>query len=732
MKEQTFKNALAQRLRAVAAGIATAALLLVPALAAAQGNSASHASAQGLAHRHVHHVSSDLGNVVNGGSLNGVRWGRDTSKGRLVQVIITADSKNDRSMAQLRRAIVQLGGSVYGRYESMGQLFALLPASIVSVVAARADVVTVAPNRSVMGTASFLEQTTGVADVRNSVGVAPALDGTGIGIAILDSGIMRSHAAFNDASGHTRVVARADLTGLSPNWTLGVDTSGTISGGGGTSNPDPYGHGTFVASVAAGANVGYSLNSTGVAPGASLVDVRVLDGTGQGDLATALAGMDWIMSHATDYNIKVLNVSLGADSSDSYQDDPFCTAVRTAVAAGITVVVAAGNYGVSSTGKLIYGSISSPGDEPSAITVGSMNSVNTVYRGDDTVNNFSSKGPTRGAYVDSNNVTQYDNLLKPDLVAPGNRVVGAVSNDSLGLSPSVLSLQNPLLILQSMPANRGLMIGSGTSYATPAVAGAAALLLQANPGLTPPLIKAILQYTAQPVGYGNLVQQGTGLLNVPGAVAVAQSLSPTIASQVASGSINVGDNLLAPGKQLPPPVSFIGGQTVHWSQFTFMGGAHVLYGSKLLTQYQAVYDPTLLWVGNTVDVTNLTYAANGSVSGSTSGSLTSGSLLTAGVTSLDATLGTSDPALWAGIFTPSAYVLGDVGSGLGFVFTNGLTLSQTLVLAETMVLSEGIVVPDTLVSAETLIFSESLIASETLVLTEGGPVQIGGYSMAGE
>ena len=100
----------------------------------------------------------------------------------------------------------------------------------------------------------------------------------------------------------------------SNDWTLGIDTSSLLSTNTPSSNPDPYGHGTFVASVAAGRNVGYGVDSTGIAPGASLIDVRVLDGSGSGDLATALAGMDWVLQHAGDYNIKVLNISLGNPS----------------------------------------------------------------------------------------------------------------------------------------------------------------------------------------------------------------------------------------------------------------------------------------------------------------------------------------------------------------------------------------------------------------------------------
>jgi serine protease AprX len=678
-----------------------------------------------------HRISSDLNHAIRASSVANLRWARDDARGRLVQVIITADNGSDRLLTALRRAVVMSGGSVHRRYDTIGTLYALLPASAVPLIAARTDVINVAPNRTVMGTASFLEQTTGATDVRNSVGVAPALDGSGVGIAVLDSGIMDSHAAFNDANGRTRVVARTDLTSLTPDWTLGVDTSGILSNGSAKSNPDPYGHGTFVASVAAGANVGNHVDSTGIAPGASLVDVRVLDDSGQGDLATTLSGINWVLAHAKDYNIRVLNVSLGTDSTDSYVNDPLCIAVRQAVAAGITVVVAAGNYGLSDNGRLIYGSISSPGDEPSAITVGSMKSYDTLYRGDDTVNNFSSKGPTRGSVVGADNVAQYDNLLKPDLVAPGNRVIGAISSDSRGLQPSLLSMQNPSLILQSRPGT-GLMLGSGTSFATPVVSGTVALMLQANPGLTPPLVKAILQYTAQAVGQANLAQQGAGLVDVPGAVAVAQSLSPTIASQIANGTITVGDSLLAPGMQLPAPVSNIGGQTVNWSQFVVMGGSHVLSGSSLLTQFQAVYDPTLLWVGNGVDITNLTYAANGVVTGYTTDSVTTGSVVAPGVVLLDGALGASDALQLTGVFTPSANVLDQVVLGQGSVLTSGLVLSQSLVLAESVILAEGMIVPESQIAAESIILAESTILAESQVISEGGPVQLGRYSMAGE
>ena len=129
------------------------------------------------------------------------------------------------------------------------------------------------------------------------------------------------------------------------------------------------------------------------------------------------------------------------------------------------------------------------------ITVGSVNTRNTAIRADDVVNNFSSRGPTRGG-LDTKGKSLPDNLLKPDLLAPGNRIIGAMSVD--GSPPNTLIGRYPNLEITGFKADARtrLMELSGTSVAAPVVAGAVALMLQANPGLTPPLIKAILQYTA--------------------------------------------------------------------------------------------------------------------------------------------------------------------------------------------------------------------------------------------
>src|SRR5207237_2093469 len=122
------------------------------------------------------------------------------------------------------------------------------------------------------------------------------------------------------------------------------------------------------------------------------------------------------------YSIRIVNMSLGAPAVSSYKNDPVCRASRALVDAGIVVVAAAGNNGKDANGNKIYGQINSPGNEPSVITVGAANTFGTDARGDDGVATFSSRGPTRSYSTDATGVKHYDNLLKPDVVAPGNKL----------------------------------------------------------------------------------------------------------------------------------------------------------------------------------------------------------------------------------------------------------------------------------------------------------------------
>ena len=264
-------------------------------------------------------ISDDLGLAL-AGRLTGQRWFKPASRGQgnLVDVLILANAGSDTKFAGLRLALTA-GGGVYGRnFRSVPGISAKLPPALIAKLAQRTDVWRIVPNRTVVQASSAVELITGADAVRSmSVGGSP-LDGTGVGIAFVDSGIMSAHGAFVGNDGTSRVKMSVDFTSMLATPTTPVDSSGYPF-------QDPYGHGTLVASVAAGRTVGAgSLDSTGVAPNASLYDVRVLDNSGFGDLATTLAGIDWVINNAAANNIKVLNISLGTNSTDSYLTDPLC------------------------------------------------------------------------------------------------------------------------------------------------------------------------------------------------------------------------------------------------------------------------------------------------------------------------------------------------------------------------------------------------------------------------
>ena len=238
------------------------------------------------------------------------------------------------------------------------------------------------------------------------------LDGTGIGVAVIDSGIYEVKDLHS--SGPSRIAYSADFVG------------------GGTD--DQYGHGTHVAGIIGG-NGAYSScpNCTvlirGLAPNVTLINLRVLDNNGQGSDSTVIAAIQAAVQLKDVYNIRVMNLSVGRPVFESYTQDPLCQAVEAAWQAGIVVVVSAGNDGRdNSLGTNGYGTIEAPGNDPYVITVGAMNTKGTPDRGDDVMTSYSAKGPT-----------VIDHIVKPDLVAPGNRVI---------------SLQEPGTLTSQDPQNR--------------------------------------------------------------------------------------------------------------------------------------------------------------------------------------------------------------------------------------------------------------------------------------
>ncbi|MDQ3819755.1 MAG: S8 family serine peptidase, partial [Acidobacteriota bacterium] len=303
-------------------------------------------------------------------------------------------------------ALQQYGASDVKQFKNFNFRVAKLPAKAAAALALRRDVAYVSLDREIK-TLGHVSLTTGADAVRVGAGTTTSgLDGTAIGIAVLDSGIDTTHKAFLDKSNTLRVVVSRDFTGENR-------------------TDDPYGHGTHVASIAAGNGRISNAQYLGIAPNANIINLRVLNSQGTGSTSALLQALDWILTNRTVYNIRVVNMSLGAPAVDSYRNDPVCKAVRNLVDSGVVVVAAAGNNGKDSNGNKVYGHIHSPGNEPSALTVGAANTFGTDSRADDTVTTYSSRGPTRSHSTDSNGVRHYDNLIKPDLVAPGNKLIDA-------------------------------------------------------------------------------------------------------------------------------------------------------------------------------------------------------------------------------------------------------------------------------------------------------------------
>jgi serine protease AprX len=553
----------------------------------------------------------------------------------LVPVIIQTSATPSKSLENVIRG---WGGSVKNVYSKVKGVAAELPAGVIAALAERSDILYISFDRPTQS-AGHLEVTTGASLVRNyGTSSTGAINGTGIGIAVLDSGIYTAHHSFTG-----RIAASIDFTGENRTTT------------------DPYGHGTHVAGVAVGISHVANGAYTGVAPGAKVINVRVLNSQGQGRTSDAIAGIDWCIANKAAYNIRVMNLSLGATAVDSYLDDPMCQAVRRAVQAGIVVCVAAGNMGKDSSGSKLYGAVHSPGIEPSAITVGAANTYGTNSRADDQVASYSSRGPTRGYRTTAQGNKRYDNFIKPDLIAPGNKIISA------GSPGCVLDVRYPLNDVSPLSESTHEMVYmSGTSTATPAVAGAAALLLQRNPALTPGLVKAVLMYTADPINRFSNHEQGAGLLNVEGAVRLAGLIRQDLQNCILGSPLLVGP--------MPAQTSTIAGTTFQWS-----GGIiqkwNFIYGNTLIQKYQGIYGQ--------------------------------GTLVADGVLLTDSTL-LADAALLA-----DGVLLSD-----GVLVADGTILADGTLVADGTILADGILMADGTILADGVLLSDSVAANNLATLMQ--------------
>ena len=391
-----------------------------------------------------------------------------------------------------------------------------------------------------------------VSTLRATLGLAPGsarnltggANGRGVGVAIIDSGIAPS-ADFG-----TRIRAFYDFTQR--------DESGAPT------SPAPYddlGHGTHVAGLIASAGAAPSYMFQGVAPAANLIVVKVLDRLGASSTSTVIAALEFIVANQSTLGVNVVNLSLGHPVTAPAKFDPLVQAVENAVRHGIVVVVAAGNDGSA------YAGVNSPGNSPSAITVGAADGKATITRADDYVPSFSSRGPT-----------WYDGLAKPDVIAPG---VNLFSNAAPG-STIVNNQAYPKQVVDGMP----LVDLSGTSMASAVATGVVALELQASTHstlapITSNAAKAILEYTALPLPSVDALTQGTGQINAAGAVQFAFSINT--AALPGTWWLQAG----VTGS------SAIGGANYDWAQ-NIIWGTSVLTG-RLLFYKSLALDDNIIW-----------------------------------------------------------------------------------------------------------------------------------------
>jgi serine protease AprX len=318
-----------------------------------------------------------------------------------------------------------------------------------------------------------------------------AVTGRGVTVAVLDSGV----AAVPSLDGTGKLVQGPDLS---------IETNSTSLRG-----LDTFGHGTHMAGIIAARDPiakekksgalkpASAADQLGVAPDAQLLALKLASTDGSTDVSTVIAGLDWVVTHRNDngMNVRVVNLSFGTNALQSYLLDPLATAAENAWRHGIVVVVSAGNQGD------LAGQLTNPAIDPFLIAVGASDSKgSTTGWSRPSVAAFSSRGTsTRHA----------------DLLAPGTSIA------SLRDPGSFIDVEHPEGRVVGDTTGR-LFRGSGTSQAAAVVSGAVALLLQAQPQMTPDQVKAALVSSAHPVAGASVVDAGAGQIDIAAALVAAR------------------------------------------------------------------------------------------------------------------------------------------------------------------------------------------------------------------
>jgi serine protease AprX len=400
---------------------------------------------------------------------------------RLVRVIIQSNDGSRAAQAAFNRVQklegTSRGGGVYKRLNLVDGVAVSIEARKLAALRSIHGL-TVTPDAPIALAGDYSSQVwpyeAGLAKTWGSTGQAAPQSPT---IAVVDSGIEKNRADFSNGA---RVLADVNLCSLPNNTTPG----------------DGRGHGTFVASIAAGSAAGYA----GAAPNANLVSLDVMDDSGMARTSDVINAAQWIVANKDAYKIRVANFSLHSTNPSNFTRDPLDKAVEKLWFDGVTVVAAAGNYGVSGgPSRVKY----APGNDPFVITTGASDIGGTVGVGDDSAAPWSAYGYT------------YDGFWKPEIGAPGRYMVGAVPAGSTIAVEKAANVTAP-----------GYIQLSGTSFSTPAVAGAAAQILARHPGFTPDQVKGALMIGARPSPNAAKGSLGVGELDAGKSIKVDNPPNP--------------------------------------------------------------------------------------------------------------------------------------------------------------------------------------------------------------
>ena len=412
--------------------------------------------------------------------------------------------------------VESLGGTVGQSLDLIGGFAASVPSDAIGVLTASPEIVQVTPNavlelsKAGWEDASTLSGTDPITNPSSLYEVARYMrademwdagyTGAGVDIALIDSGVL----SVNGLTTPGKILNGPDLSFESQYDSLRYR--------------DTFGHGTHMAGIIAGrddeASSALSTDSSesfvGIAPDARIVSIKVADAHGVTDVSQVIAAIDWVVQHRHDgdLDIRVLNLSFGTDTTQSYVLDPLAYAVEQAWNQGIVVVVAAGNDGNAQP-------LRNPAMDPFVIAVGAADPVKTKNPSDDVVASFSNCGTADRSV---------------DVVAHGRSIT------SLRAPGSYADLENP----GSVVADR-LFVGSGTSQAAAVVSGAVALLLDENPGLGPDQVKSVLMSEATQIKKSSDLCQGAGVVDV---LASAGAAVPSTSSASQSHLRSTGDGSL--------------------------------------------------------------------------------------------------------------------------------------------------------------------------------------------